>query len=107
MPHKDKTARRRAVRAAVRRTRLFNKALAAGHPLAVAADKARRPMDPVWAFEARLTPLTKAEREPYRAEYMRLKAECQAACDGKHERYLALREQALAVLEAEAAELAL
>jgi hypothetical protein len=97
---KSDQARQRAERTAerVRRHRLYQKAVAAGHPKALAAEAARNPMRPINDFDARLAALPWEQRQPFKAEYARVLAECQANMPGAHERYLKLRGEVIAEL---------
>lgn len=107
MPFKDKTLRQRVVAASMRRSRLYDKALAAAHPLAVAAENARSPMRPAWALEKLLKPLPAAEREPRLAEYRRLHRECSDTAPCTLARYRAMKSAAVDAFQTELAAKAL
>lgn len=101
MPHKDPAARRRAVAAAVRRTRLYEAAVRSRHPKALAAEAARNPMKPANDMLAEIERLPSRDaRQARKAEYLALLAKCQAQMDGAQERYLKLRAEVIAEMEA-------
>lgn len=87
MPYKDKSRRRMASAASMRRLRNYQAALASGDPRAVEADqlqsRARRAAAAFYALEDRLKAMDKAERAPFRAEYDRLNAERVRAMDDR------------------------
>jgi hypothetical protein len=102
MPHKDPVERRKAVAAAVRRTRLYEAAVHSGHPKALAAEAARSPMKPANDALAEIERLPSREaRQARKAEYMVLLAKCQAIDpDQARATYLKLRAEVIAELEA-------
>lgn len=100
MPLKDKVARRESVARAVRRHRMYEKAIVDGHPLALAAEAARHPMRPAHEMHKRLMLLPSNEaRRPFKDEYMALLARCQAVEPADARRsYLQLRKKLFAAL---------
>lgn len=102
MPYKDPAARRRVVAQGMRRTRLYEAALRAGHPKALAAEAVRRPMKPANDLLAEIERMPSRDaRQARKAEYLSLLAKCKAIDPAQaRATYLKLRAEVIAEAEA-------
>lgn len=110
MPFRDPERQRRAVADSMRRSRLYEAAVRSGHPKALAAQAARDPMRAFSVLRTEKDRLPAAERERLKTapEYERLSRanlervynDCLALRPTARERYLKLRAEVIAEMEA-------
>lgn len=95
MPYKSLKARRACKAMSMKRSRIYQRALANNLPEALAAEQLRDPMRPANELLAEIKRLPKEERQGRAAEYNRVLQACLDARPSAKKRYAAAREKAI------------